>query len=112
MSLWAEYLTEREGKVVIEEEFGFIAYRIPSNGICIVDAIYVSKETRRSGFGSALCDRVAKIAIEAECTQLWSQVQVNTFNATDSLKACLAYGFRLHSLDGTCIVLIKDIVGE
>jgi GNAT superfamily N-acetyltransferase len=111
MSLWADCLTEREGKFVIEEEFGFIVYRLPSPGVCTIDLIYVNKETRRTGFGSLLCDRVAKIALEAGCTKLWSQVQVSALNSTDSLRASLGYGFRLHANDGDYIILVKDIGG-
>lgn len=111
MSLWADYISEREGNSVIEEDFGFIEFRL-SPPVCLIHSLYVRPGDRRSGVGAALADRVAELAKEAGCTLLWSQVVTTTLNATESLKAVLAYGFKVQDAQNGVIVLTKDIGGQ
>jgi GNAT superfamily N-acetyltransferase len=110
MSLWSDYILEREGNAVIEEGWGFIEFRI-SPPVCMIHSLYVRPVDRKSGRGSELADRVAEIARREGCT-LWSQVVSSMLNATESLKAVLAYGFKVTEAQNGCIILTKDITGE
>lgn len=108
MSLWAEYVKEREGHEVIEEPWGFLRYHIAPPLLCI-DDLYIQPEYRRGERGSELADRVTRIARESKCTHLWAQVWPHTLNATDSLKAVLAYGFQVTGAQNGAIILLKEI---
>lgn len=109
-SLWVNYVKEREGSSVIEEPWGFIEYKLV-HPFMRIETLYVVESQRQNGFGSELADRVADLAREAECTHLWAKVWVGALNATESLKAILAYGFTVNCLDGDCIILTKQIGG-
>lgn len=111
MSLWSDYIREREGNAVIEEGWGFIEYRL-APPVCLIHSLYISPGERKRGRGSELADLVAEIARREGCTLLWSQVVTATLNATDSLKAILAYGFRVQDAQNGVIVLTKDIKGD
>lgn len=110
MSLLASYIAEREGNLLLEEEWGFIEYRI-SAPICAIHSIFVRKQDRGQGRARFLADRVTHFALDAGCNVLWSQVDLRALNGNDSLKASLAYGFIAHKADGDVIILTKDIGG-
>ena len=111
MSLWADYIKEREGNDVIEEPFGFIEYSIALPFLRI-ESIFIAKEQRDNGRGSDLANRVTQIAREASATHLWASVWIGALNATESLKAILAYGFQVTALQNDCIILTRDIGGS
>ena len=111
MSLWSDYILEREGNAVIEEGWGFIEFRI-SPPVCQIHSLYVRPVDRLSGRGSELADRVVEIARREGCTLLWAQVVTTTLNATESLKAILGYGFTVQEAQNGVIVLTKDITGD
>lgn len=108
MNLYEDYIKEREGALIIKEEWGFIEYRITPPALRI-EAIYIRPEDRKSGKGSELADRVTQIAKEQNCTLLWAQVWASALNATESLKAILAYGFIVQRAENGVIILTKDI---
>ena len=111
MSLWADYIAEREGSLVIEEEWGFIEFSL-SPPVCLIKSLYITPDQRRGKKGSELADRVTQLALDAGCETLWAQVCVAAFNATDSLKAILGYGFTVQRTENGIIILTKDIKTE
>ena len=110
MSLYGQYVKERENINVIETEGGFVSYFISKNFIFIKD-LYVIPELRMTGIASGLADEVAEIGLDAGCTKMSCTVAIDTNNATESLKASLSYGFKLDSLDSAnnLIYLSKEI---
>lgn len=108
MSLWSDCVMEREGNSVIEESWGFVEYRI-TLPVLRIELFYVSPEVRHPAKTRELLNRVIQIAREAGATHLWSQVQTWTLNATDSLRACLAYGFQVQAAENGAIILIKEV---
>lgn len=110
MSPYARYVMEREGNSVLEDGDCFLEYKI-SGEICILRTIFVPEELRLQGKGSALTKSVTRIALEAGCKLLWSQVWLNTLNGNDSLKAHLAYGFTAIGCEKDYIILTMDIGG-
>ena len=108
--MWADCVREREGNSVIEEDFGFIEYKVVLPFMRI-ELMWIKPEFRLSGKGRELCDRVTQLGREAGATTLWSEVQVHTFNATESLAAALAYGFQVRVANAGSIILTKDIGG-
>lgn len=110
-SLYAQYIKEREGSSVIEEPWGFIEYRL-APPVMRIESLYILPEYRKTNKGSELANRVTLLAWDAGATHLWAQVWVGALNATDSLKAILAYGFQITAAQNDCIILTKDISGE
>lgn len=109
MSLWSDYLNEREGKEVIEHDSGFAVFKLNEDETCYLEHIYVAPEVRGTGLASELADRVAKRARESGKSVLLGSVMPGATGATHSLKTQLTYGFKLDSIQGNLIVMSKEI---
>lgn len=110
MNHWAAYIKEREGHEVIEDDYGFIEYKL-APPFAAIEGCYIMPERRKSGLGRELMERVVRLAREEHCTLLVCEVNLEYLNATDSLKACLGVGFKLQSAQNNRIIMMKDIVG-
>lgn len=110
MSLYFDYLKERENKLVLENEHGFVLYQIYDDFIYIVD-IYVKPEMRKMGVARALADKVCEIAMEKNLKSVIGSVDLGTLGATESVSVLLAYGMRIDSVNGKMLYFKKDIGG-
>lgn len=108
MSLYGDYILERENQGIVESEYGFATYQV-SGHECYIKDIYVIPEMRTSGLASKMADKIAGLAKEKGCTYLSGSVCPSTNNSTSSLKVLLAYGFKLAKSDVNMIWLIKEL---
>lgn len=108
MSHFGKYISEREGKLILENEHGFFTYKI-SGEECYIEDIYIKKESRKLGIASQMANMVAEMAIAAGCKYLTGTCIPSTQGATNSLRAMLSYGFCLHSCVEDKIILIKEL---
>jgi GNAT superfamily N-acetyltransferase len=107
-SLWANYNKERLGWDSIEESLGAVLYSIRPPTATIED-IYVEPEARRSNLALSLANRVQKIAREAGCTELLTQVWVGAVGSERAVRVNIAYGFKMISADGGRILFRKEL---
>lgn len=108
MSLYADYIKEREGKDTVETADGFATYISHEDGMYI-ESIYVKPEQRKSGAAAKLADIITEIARAKQLKKLYGSVSPSAIGSTASLKVLLAYGFELHSAQPNFIVMKKDI---
>lgn len=108
MSLYSEYLKEREGKEILECPSGFATYRILGNECYLVD-IYVKPEFRKEHVARAMADQVAELAKGAGCKWLTGSVSPNANGAHTSLLVLIAYGMKLLRSDKDIIFLGKEL---
>lgn len=108
MSLWAEYSKERLNQHTIEWENAFISYTIEGQ-ICVIQELYVRPSARKLGVGSKLARLVEDEAKRQGCTNVWLQVDVLANGSTEALAASIAYGFKLLTLEGSRIILTKQL---
>lgn len=99
MSLWADYLNEREGVHVLEKEHGFAVYELHRGEVCYIRDIYVVPHLRHTGLARELADEVVRMVKLQGVKVLVGSVATNAVGATYSLKILLAYGMTLASLD-------------
>ena len=110
MSLYGDYLAEREGYDIVEDENGFATYIYsPENSECYIRDIYVKPESRKDHIASHYADEITKLAKLNGCTTLSGSVDPRSTGATDSLKVLLAYGFKVHSINGPLVMFVKEI---
>lgn len=107
-SHYASYLKERLGLITIENDYGFITYRINGDE-CFITDFYVAEEYRNTGKGTAFFDTLTNIATEAGCTHLMGSVHVNSATSSSALIMALKYGFKLHKTDSTYVYLRKGL---
>lgn len=111
MSLWSEYVAERDGSEVIEKDFGFIQYRMQGEA-CVIDEIYVKPEFRMQGRGLELFEQVCGRARLSGKKAVLSELYVTRMNATEALKAQLAAGFIPIAAEAGIIVLKYELGGS
>lgn len=109
MSLYAEYIAEREGRHILENEYGFMTYIFLPENVCFITDAYVVPEYRKHGLARHFLDNIIVDAKEHGCTKLLATVCIQTNNATDSLKTVLAGGFELKASNNTMIYLERSI---
>lgn len=108
MSLWADYLKEREGLDSIETEDGFVIYHIAGDRL-LIEHVYIKPEKRNRHIGTALMKQLESIAKEKGCRSSFCTVQPKLPTADQSLRAALAFGFRPFNTDDLYLWLKKEI---
>lgn len=108
MSLFGNYIKQRENKDIIESDKGFATYSIVKDGIYIED-IYIENDHRHQGEAARMADQIADIAREKGLTKLFGSISPSANGSTDSLKVLLAYGFKLNSSTNNFIWLEKVV---
>ena len=90
-SLYSQYIKEREGLDIIENEHGFCSYKIQDNWVFIQD-IFITKDQRLSKLATELADKVVDKALKNGAKVLYSHVDTNALNWEDSVKFIEKYG--------------------
>ncbi len=108
MSHYGNYIKEREGFEIAENEKGFATYQITGE-ICYLRDIYVAAEFRKENVASALADKISEWAKQLGCKILVGSVCPGSLGDTASLKVLLAYGFQLSHLGDGLIYFKKEI---
>lgn len=109
MSLYGDYIKEREDFDIVENKFGFATFKITGEE-CYIRDIYVMPEFRQLDIASGLANQVTDIAKENGCKWLLGSVAVNSKGSTPSLKVLLGYGFDLFSYQNGLILFKKEII--
>ncbi len=107
-SLYAQYIAERQGKYIIENDKGFATYFFVASGIYAED-VYIRPEFRRTKAASQFGDQIAQIGRTKGFNKMYGSVKPSTNGATDSLKFLLSYGFKLLESASDAIILVKEI---
>lgn len=108
MSHYGQYIEEREGLDILENEHGFFTYLIKGEE-CYIKDIYIAKEFRRAGVATEFAEKITAIAKENGCKFLSGTCVPSTNGSTESLKAMFSYGFKVHSSSNDLIILIKEL---
>jgi GNAT superfamily N-acetyltransferase len=108
LSLYGQYVIEREGMEIIESPIGFATYYFVEKE-CYIKDIFVLKDHRKTGEATHLADEITKIAKSKGCTKLYGTICPTAKGSTESMKVLLAYGFKLDSSVSNFIALVKEL---
>lgn len=110
MSYYADYVKERMGDEIIENDVGFVTYRYLNEGksVYIVD-LYIRPDFRREHEASSLADQVVKIAKAKGAIELLGTVNTNAKNATQSMDVLIGYGMKFFSSTAEMLVFKKEV---
>lgn len=110
MSLYGQYIQERENKGIVESEHGFATYKLfPDLQECYIEDIYVVPEQRKSDLATDMADEISNVAKSKGYKFLTGSVVPSNNNSTASLKVLLAYGFKLLRSETNLIYFIKEL---
>lgn len=110
-TLYAKYIEERTGGKILEDEFGFIEYRIAGTECFIVDS-YVLPEKRKLGHMRALEGRLESIAIEAGCDHMTGNIHLGDSGASKTLVAAILIGFEVVAANAGVLLISKKLGGS
>lgn len=107
-SLYADYLLERQGALIVENSLGFIIYKTDGED-CLIMETFIVKEERKKGAFSNLFNRLLEKI--PECKNVGGKIYVNDPNHTQTLHAALSFGFEVVKAQNDVITICKR-VGE
>lgn len=108
MSLYAEYVRERENKHILEDDKGFITYVVNGDECYIVD-MYIKEKHRRSGHGIKQADQVCEAAKRLGCKYITGSVDPRTNGATYSMKLLINYGMEVLMVKDSLVYFVKEL---
>ncbi len=106
--MYSRYLKERQGLEVIENDKGFIVYRVEEDCVFISDT-YIEPEFRRTRACYDFADSVFKIAKENNKKMVVCQVDISTKNYIASMLVILNYGFEIYGMEKNEITFFKKV---
>lgn len=107
-SLYAQYVLEREGKYILEDENGFATY-FYTGEYCYIEDVYVTKEHRNTRYISKWEPLIIAEARSKGYSKLLTSVVPSANGSTESLRSVLSYGYKLLKCDSDIIYFIKEI---
>ena len=110
MSLYGEYIKERENKHIIENEYSFVTFEIKKPYIYLGD-MYIKPEYRGEKESHKLADKVAEVGKESGCTHMMTSICTIANNWGASERVIDLYGFKFFREDvlNHMIYYIKEI---
>lgn len=105
-TLYAKLLAERTDGKILEDEFGFITYRVTGTECFLID-MYVAPEARAKGHGRKLINRLDEAARELGCDRITSNIYLSDPGASNTLLAALQVGFKVTAAAGAIQITRK-----
>lgn len=107
-TLYEKYAKERESCDILENEFGFVSYRIFESD-CFIQDIYVDSECRKRGKFRELIELLEELALGAECKTITGNIFLNDQGANNTLMAALLVGFKVILSHPNCLTLMLSL---
>jgi GNAT superfamily N-acetyltransferase len=113
MKLWSSYQQEKYGRKTIigkDEngiEIGFITYNVYDDGSCLVDTLFVEKESRNKGFGKELEAKL--IERESDVTDLFCEIDFSSIGADLAFTQMFMQGYKFIKFSGNQALMKRSI---
>lgn len=108
MSLYADYIKEREGYTTMEDETFFVTFKKLSDALYVRD-IYIAPEFRSKGKSIEIGLLTEKIAKEMCCEVLLGSVDKGTIGWERNKDIMLKFGYTQISENGDYIQFQKEL---
>ena len=108
MDKYEQYIKERSGLSLYEDNDGFFTYQIQDNNMFIQD-LFVAKQARNSGVGRRYSETIDKIANENDCRTITCNICVRANNYMDSFNFIKKMGYQVFKNEYTLVYLIKEL---
>ena len=112
MSLYGDYIKERIGREIIEDDKGFVTYCFPAehnNEVVYLVDMYVVPEARGDNYCSVYADKIAEIGKDNGCCMMMTSLSIDANNWKISEKVITHYGFIESKKSGSMIYYVKEI---
>ena len=105
---YAKYIKQRANSEVLENENGFIIYRIVRDECFIVD-MFVDKDLCGAGVCRKLINDLSAIAKENSCEFISGNIHLNDPGCHKTIMAAIHVGFKIIKADLNILVIKKDL---
>lgn len=106
--LYFEYLREREGATVLNNEHSFIVYKLQPDHVYLQD-IYTAPEARDQKSWLKLYNQFLELMQAEKIKLIFVSVVPSATGSDKSLSMALKFGYKLHSANNDVIYLRKEI---
>lgn len=107
-TIYSEYIKERLGQSILENENGFIKYKTNGEEIFIVD-MYVKKELQFKGLGHSLLKSLNALAKTLGCKVITANVHLFDENKEKTLQSAFNTGFKIHSSNDQFLTILREV---
>lgn len=109
-TLMKAYLKNQNDADIVEDENGFIIYRIVGEE-CYISELFVADHAKGTGKCKELINVLSDIARFEKCTFLSGKIHLVHAGANHTLGVALHLGFKVISADQNTIVITKQLGG-
>jgi len=110
-TLYAKYIKERDDREILEDEFGFITYKI-SGEECYINDMCIDLSERSGSRGRNLIEQLKEIALKLGCTFISANIYLADKGSSNTLFASLKVGFKVVKANHDILFIVKKIGGE
>lgn len=108
MSHYAKYAKEREGAETIEDEKGFISYKI-QDGVCFITDMFVDPDFRNLSIGKGFVKLVEEEAKEKGIETMMCTACTEAVNVKESIAFIKSNEYMIFNTVNTMIYFVKEI---
>lgn len=108
MSLYAQYVKEREGAETVETSEGFYSYKEDGTSLFIVD-LYVAPEYRNKKIGSRFGKEIEDIALKLNKDSVLCCASLEALNSSDAMSFIIMNGYEIINYTDTQVFFKKEI---
>lgn len=108
MSLYAEYIKEREGSEIIEVKDAFVSYKIIGKE-CFLADMYIRPHMRGSNLFRQLINSLSAVAKGAGCDHISTNIHTLDANCSRNVKAALKVDFSIINANNGVMLLVKKL---
>jgi GNAT superfamily N-acetyltransferase len=106
--MFAEYVLEREGGILLKHKHGFAIYKDFNATLGYLQDVYVLPDFRQTGVGQELLQQAIDIAKKSNKIALLTSTDTLANGATESALAILKSGFKVLKTDNSLIWYIME----
>lgn len=106
--MYKDYMLEEYGHEVISTDNGFITFSHHEDGECVIHDLYVRPDSRKSGEGISLCNKVFEDCKRRGFNKVGCFITVSD-RASSLVPTYIKYGFKIKSAINNQIVMIKEL---
>jgi len=101
-------MKERQNADLIQNQKGFVFYRIHSDECYIVE-MFIDEPYRGGPAFKELIETLELIAKDCQCKYMSANIYLNDPGCNRSLSAALKVGFKLHQANNNILLIVKEI---
>ena len=106
-TLYAKYIAERESAKILENEHGFIIYKLVGEE-CFIMEMQVEQSIRKQGHGRSLVQQLEET--EKECRFITANIWLKKPGAMVVLMGALKCGFKVTRGSDEVLLIVKDLM--